>query len=257
MNSITACLITLDEELNLPRALSSLNGIVDEIVVVDCGSGDRTREIAIEAGANVITRPWSNYADQKNFAAASATNNWILSLDADETLSAELRQSLSEWKRRKPKSAVYEFARLAHYLGAWIRHSGWYPDYQRRLYRRDKAEFSGIIHESLSFTGKPGRLRGDLLHYTINSFAEHKEKVERYSTLAAQQMYAAKRRNWFRGMWLAAPWAWFRSYILRRGFLDGSRGVLISRMAARFVHMKYSKLAQLAAQEKESKRGSK
>lgn len=257
MNRITACLITLDEELNLPRALGSLVGIAEEIVVVDCGSRDRTREIAMEAGARVITRPWSNYADQKNSAAEAATNNWILSMDADEELSAELQKSLSEWKGRNPQSAVYEIARKAHYLGAWIEHSGWYPDYQRRLYRRDKAEFSGIIHESLSFEGKPGRLRGDLLHYTINSFAEHEEKVERYSILAAKQMYLAKRRDWIWGMWLAAPWAWFRSYVLRLGFLDGSRGMLIARMAARFVRMKYSRLARLVAQEKEGKRGRK
>lgn len=252
MNSLTACLITLNEEHNLPRALRSLNGVADEIVVVDSGSSDRTREIAIESGANVITRSWSNYADQKNFAAAAATHDWILSLDADEELSPQLRQSLFEWKRRRPESTVYEFARRAFYLGAWIRHSGWYPDYQRRLYRRDTAEFSGIIHESLCFKGKAGRLRGNLLHYTINSLNEHREKVDRYTTLAAQQMYAAKRRHWFAGMWLAAPWKWFRSYILRGGFLDGSRGMLISRMAARYVHLKYRKLARLVDQESKS-----
>ncbi len=252
MNSLTACLITLNEEHNLPRALHSLNGVADEIVVVDSGSSDRTREIAIESGARVITRSWSNYADQKNFAAAAATHDWILSLDADEELSPQLRQSLFEWKRRSPESPVYEFARRAFYLGAWIRHSGWYPDYQRRLYRRDKAEFSGIIHESLCFKGKTGRLRGDLLHYTIDSLDEHREKVDRYTTLAAQQMYAGKRRHWFAGMWLAAPWKWFRSYILRGGFLDGSRGMLISRMAARYVHLKYRKLARLVDQESKS-----
>lgn len=255
MNSITACLITLDEESNLPRALHSLIGIADEIVVVDSGSRDGTREIAAEFGANVITRAWTDYADQKNFAAAAATNDWILSLDADEELDPELHQSLSEWKRGKPESAVYEFARRAFYLGGWIRHSGWYPDYQRRLYWRNAAEFSGTIHESLRFKGKAGRLRGNLRHYTFNSPAEHEEKVDRYSTLAARQMYASGRRHWFAGMWLAALWAWFRSCVLHGGFLDGPRGMRISRMAARYVRMKYRKLSQLEAQEKKGGRG--
>lgn len=255
MNRITACLITLDEEDNLPRALRSLEGIADEIVVVDSGSRDRTREIAAGFGARVIARAWSGYADQKNLAAAAAEHGWILSLDADEELSPELRISLLDWKRREPEGAVYEFARRACYLGAWIRHSGWYPDYKRRLYRRDAAQFSGMVHESLRFEGKAGRLRGDLLHYPIHSPAQHGEKVERYSTLAARQLYDAGCRHGFAGMWLAAPWAWFRSYVLHAGFLDGARGMRISRMAARFVRMKYRKLSQLAALEKKKELG--
>jgi glycosyltransferase involved in cell wall biosynthesis len=245
MIKVSACLITLNEEKNLPRAMRSLQGVADEIVVVDCGSSDRTREIAGEFGAKVLARAWSDYAGQKNFAAESAIHDWILSLDADEELNPELRTALLEWKQSEPKFEVYEFARRAHYLGAWIRHSGWYPDRQRRLYRRNAAKFFGIIHESLHFTGKPGRLRGDVLHYTIDSFAEHKDKVERYSTLAALQMHEANKRHWRTGMWLAAPWAGFRSYILRCGFLDGYRGLLISRMAARTVRLKYQKLGRL------------
>jgi glycosyltransferase involved in cell wall biosynthesis len=245
MIKVSACLITLNEEKNLPRALRSLQGIADEIVVVDCGSTDRTREIARESGAKVVARAWSNYADQKNSAAATASHDWILSLDADEELSPGLREALLNWKRSEPEYEVYEFARRAYYLGAWIGHSGWYPDRQRRLYRRNAAKFSGIIHESLRFAGKPGRLGGDIFHYTISSFAEHKDKVERYSTLAAQQMLESGRKNWRTGMRLAAPWAAFRSYILRGGFLDGYRGLLISRMAARTVRLKYHKLGRL------------
>jgi glycosyltransferase involved in cell wall biosynthesis len=245
MIKVSACLITLNEEKNLPRALRSLQDIADEIVVADCGSTDRTREIAQESNVKVLARAWSNYADQKNFAAAAATHDWILSLDADEELSPELREALLNWKQSEPGFEVYEFARRSHYLGAWIGHSGWYPDRQRRLYRRNAAKFSGIIHESLRFTGKPGRLGGDIFHYTISSFAEHKDKVERYSTLAAQQMLESGRKNWRTGMWLAAPWAGFRSYILRGGFLDGYRGLLISRMAARTVKLKYHKLGRL------------
>ena len=245
MNRLSACLITLNEERNLPRALASLSGIADEIIVVDSGSTDQTRVIAREHGAAFFERSWTNYSEQKNFAAACAQNDWILSMDADEELSSALQTSLLDWKKHEPEFRVCEMARKTWYLGAWIRHSGWYPDFQRRLYRRDAAQFSGIIHESLRFDGQPGRLNGDLLHYTVRSFDEHEEKVERYATLAAQQMYAAGDRSWRSAVWFATPWSWFQNYFLRGGFLDGYRGALIAQMAARAVRIKYRKLGQL------------
>ena len=245
MNRVSACLITLNEEENLPRALASLAGIADEIVVVDSGSTDRTEEIARQYGAAFFSRMWTNYADQKNFAAECATNDWILSMDADEELSSPLHTSLWAWKKHPPECTVYEMARRTWYLGAWIRHSGWYPDFQRRLYRRDVAEFSGIIHESLRFDGKLGRLGGDLLHYTVRSFDEHEANVERYTTLAAQQMFAQGKRNWRGALWFATPWSWFQNFVLRGGFLDGYRGALIAQMAARSVRLKYAKLGKL------------
>jgi glycosyltransferase involved in cell wall biosynthesis len=250
MNRLSACLITLNEERNLSRALASLAGIVDEIVVVDAESLDGTQQIAREHGAAVFVRSWTNYGEQKNFAASRASNEWILSMDADEELSSALQTALLEWKKREPKFLVYEMARRAWYLGGWIKHSGWYPDHQRRLYRRDAARFSGIVHESLRFEGKSGRLAGDLLHYTIRSFSEHEEKVERYTTLAAQQMYAAGKRSWRAAMWLATPWNWFNNYVLHLGFLDGSRGWIIPRMAARGTWLKFKKLGKLIEAER-------
>jgi hypothetical protein len=254
MIRLSACLITLNEEQNLPRALASLAGITDEIVVVDCGSQDRTQEIARERGAKVITRAWTNFAEQKNAAAAAASHDWILSLDADEELSTELRKALLDWKEKEPGHAVYEFARRAWYAGGWINHSGWYPDRQRRLYRRDAARFAGIVHESLRFEGKPGHLGGDLLHYTIGSLSEHQEKVERYTTLAAQQMYAAGKHSWRAAMWLATPWNWLNCYVLHLGFLDGSRGWMISRMASRSTWLKFKKLGRLVEAERHAGR---
>ena len=247
MNRLSVCLITLNEEHNLPRVLASLRGIVDEIVVVDSGSTDRTSELARQHGAAVFTREWTTYADQKNFAAERARHDWILSMDADEELSTTLQRSLLHWKESPPRALVYEFARRTWYLGAWIRHSGWYPNLQRRLYRRDAARFEGIVHEALRFAGRVGRLQGDLLHYTVRSFAEHQANVERYTSLAARQLYESGGRNWRGGAWLAPLWSWFQTFVLRAGFLDGHRGLLIARMAARSVHLKYTRLGGLIA----------
>ena len=245
MNRLSACIIALNEEENLARALASLAGVADEIVVVDSGSTDRTPEIARANGAAFFERAWTNYADQKNYAAECAAHDWVLSLDADEELSSPLQTALLAWKKHTPEYSVYEVARKTFYLGAWIEHSGWYPDFQRRLYRRDEAEFSGLVHEALRFSGKVGRLTGDLLHYTVRSFDEHEANVERYTTLAAQQMFAEGKRQWKSAMWFAAPWSWFHNFLLRGGFMDGYRGALIARMAARSVRLKYAKLGKL------------
>ena len=250
MNRISACLITFNEEHNLPRALASLAGVADEIVVVDSGSKDRTVEIAKTGGVSFFERPFTNHADQKNYAASRARNDWIFLLDADEELSSELRNSLLGWKQSEPEFSVYEMARLTWYLGAWIHHSRWYPDFQRRLYRRDKASFSGMIHSALRFEGKAGRLSGNLLHYTIRTFAEHEAKIESYTTVIAGEMFSQGKQNWRAAMWLAAPWSWFQNYVLYLGFLDGYRGWLISRMAARGTWLKFKKLGRLIEAER-------
>jgi len=253
MKRLSACLITFNEEYNLTRALTSLVGIADEIVVVDSGSTDRTAEIASVQGVSFFERSFTNHADQKNYAASRASNDWIFLLDADEELSSELRNSLLEWKQSEPEFQVYEMARLTWYLGAWIHHSRWYPDFQRRLYRKDKAGFSGMIHSALRFEGKTGRLSGNLLHYTIRTFAEHEAKVEGYTTVMAQELFTHGKRGWRAAMWLAAPWSWFQNYVLHLGFLDGYRGWLISRMAARGTWLKFKKLGKLI--EAERRRG--
>lgn len=254
MTSLSVCIITYNEEKNLPRLLQSIQGIADEIVVMDSGSQDRTLELARIAGARVFQRPFRDFGDQKNFAAAQAAHDWVLSLDADEELSEELQESLRAWKVETPKFDVYEMARRTWYLGAWVWHSRWYPDRQRKLYLRDKAKFSNGTHATVQFPGPVGRLHGDLLHYTVGDLAEHEAKAEKYSTSLAQEMFTAGKRKWVGGMWLAAPWSWIHHYLLGAGFLDGRRGALIARMTARTVWLKFEKLSALAEQERQKQK---
>ena len=253
MNRISFCVITLNEEKNLPRALKSAQGVGDEIIVVDCGSTDRTADIAREFGARVFYRAWTNFSEQRNYAVSESSCPWIYTLDADEELSEELRTSLLEWKRTEARLKVYENPRLTWYLGGWVRHSGWYPNLQRRLYRKDAAKYSGIVHETLLFEGQPGYLKGDLLHYTAANFAEHEANVEKYSTLAAQKMYGDGKRSWRGGLWFATPWSFWQSFVLQKGFVDGRRGALIARMAARTTRLKFAKLGKLIAAERAGK----
>lgn len=253
MNRLSICIITLNEAHDLPRLLKSAEGVAEEVVVVDSGSTDATMEIARSAGACVLTRAWTNYAEQKNFAAAQASEDWILLLDADEELSGELRESILKWKAAPPEFPVYEIARLAWFLGAWIHHSRWYPDWQRRLYDRRKAHFSGAIHESLRFQGSVGRMQGNLLHYTVRNLQEQRQKSEEYSTVSARAMFESGRREWRAAKWFATPWTWFRYFVLGAGFLDGYRGFLIARSAAHTVWLKYTKLGGLIQQASREK----
>jgi len=250
MNRISFCLITKNEERRLGRALQSAVGVADEIIVVDCGSTDRTAEIARAHGAKVVYRVWTNFGDQRNFAVTQSSHEWIYTLDADEALSDELRTSLLDWKQKEAEFSVYEGPRLTRYLGEWIRHSGWYPNLQRRLYRKNAAHYEGVVHETLVFEGKTGRLEGALLHYTIETFGDHEAKVESYSTLAAQKMYDSGKRSWRAAMWLATPWTFLQSFVFRAGFLDGYRGALIAQMAARSVRLKFQRLGALIQHEK-------
>jgi glycosyltransferase involved in cell wall biosynthesis len=254
MNSLTVCIVAQNEEQNLPRLLRSVQGVADEIVVLDGGSTDRTAGAARNYGAKVFFRPFTDHADQKNYAATLASHDWILLLDSDEEVSPELRDSLQNWKAQSALFAVYEMPRLTWYLGAWVRHSRWYPDWQRRLYRRDRASFGGVIHSALRYDGSVGRLTGNLLHYTIRTFQEHEAKLEKYTTAIAREMFDQGQRRWRAAVWFAAPWSWFHHFFLGAGFLDGYRGLLIARMAARGVRLKFRKLRELVNAEKQCRK---
>jgi glycosyltransferase involved in cell wall biosynthesis len=238
---ISATIVTLNEERNIARAIESLR-CVDEILVVDSGSSDRTREIAARLGARVLQEPWRGYAGQKNFASEKAAHPWILSLDADEMVSEELEADILALKKEGPRFDGYAMPRMAQYLGRWIQHSGWYPDRKVRLFHRDRATWVGkYVHESVQVTGKVGPLDGKLLHFTCDSLSAHLRTLDRYTTLAAEQLRAGRTPVPLRRLILDPPWTFVRTYLLQRGFLDGPQGLAIAWTAALYSFLKYAK----------------
>lgn len=250
MPPISATIITHNEEAHIARVIQSLD-CADEVLVVDSGSTDATARIAAELGARVVLHPWEGFAAQKNFASRQAAHDWILSLDADEELNEEARLAVAEWKKSPPRAAAYRFARRARYLGRWILHSGWYPDWKVRLFDRRHAQWQGdYVHESVVTEKEMETLNGEILHYTCDSLSDHKKRIEFYTDLAAREMAErGERPSAWQGI-LLPPWSFVLSYFLRLGVLDGAPGFLIAWMAARYVHRKYAKLAELRRREK-------
>lgn len=244
---ITATIITLDEERNIQRAIESLR-CSDEILIVDSGSVDRTVELAEKLGARVIEAGWRGYSGQKNWAAEQASNDWILSLDADEALSEALEAEIWNLKKNGPRADAYTMPRLAKYLGRWILHSGWYPDRKVRLYNRRKAKWVGeFVHERVEVAGQIGHLKSNILHFTCDSLSEHVKSLERYTTLAAQGLVARKAPIGWLQMIFDPPWTFIRSYFLQLGFLDGLEGIIIAYMASFYTFLKYAKARNMSS----------
>ncbi len=245
---ISAVIITKDEEKNLGRCLESLRGVADEVLVMDSGSTDRTEAIARKDGARFVTQAWLGYGPQKNAAAEAAREEWVLSLDADEALSGELRASILAVKAGDPDADAYEMNRLNWYCGRFMRHSGWYPDRKIRLWRKGAARWSdAIVHEVVE--PMPGarvrRLAGDLLHYTCHTREQHLRTIEKFTTLSAQEL-ARDGRSAGALRRLVSPAAQFiRGYVLKLGFLDGPEGYQACRLSAYATWLKYEKLRRL------------
>lgn len=243
---ISVTIIARDEEAHIARAISSVD-FCAEVLVVDSGSTDRTVEIARSLGATVLHHEWPGYAAQKNFAAENASHDWILSIDADEAVGPGLAASIRGLAEREPEHAGFDFPRLARYCGKWIRHSGWYPDRKVRLYRRDRGRWVGdFVHESVVVSGPIGHLEGDLLHYTCDTFRDHRANVERYTDLAAREIVASGQRPTASRLFLGPPFAFAKSFFLQLGFMDGAAGFTIAWMAARYVYLKHAKARKLA-----------
>lgn len=243
---LSAAIIALNEERNISRAIESLR-CCDEILVVDSGSTDRTMDIAAKLGARVVENPWRGYACQKNFAAEQCENDWILSLDADESLSEALEAEIWQIKKNGAEYDAYTMPRLAQYLGSWILHSGWYPDRKVRLFDRRKARWEGkYVHESVVVDGRIGHLDSNLLHFTCSSLSEHLKTMDRYTTLAAEQIIDEGRKVGVTQLLLDPPWTFLRAYVLKRGFLDGAEGLAIAYMAAFYTFLKYAKAKNMS-----------
>jgi glycosyltransferase involved in cell wall biosynthesis len=243
---ITATIIAYNEERHIARAIESLR-CCDEIVVVDSGSVDRTVELASKLGARVVETHWPGYAAQKNFAAEQATHDWILSLDADEALSELLEAEIWTLKKKGPTCDAYTMPRMAQYLGRWILHSGWYPDRKVRLYHRAKAKWVGnFVHESVEVDGRVGHLESNLLHFTCDSLSEHLKTMDRYTTLAAEELVSRKQKIQLRNMILDPAWTFAKTYFIDRGFQDGLEGLTIAYMAALYTFLKYAKARNMS-----------
>ena len=245
MPRVSVTIITLNESAHIAAAIDSA-AWADEVIVVDAGSADDTLAIAHARGARTFTRAWTGYVDQKNHAAALAANDWIFSLDADERITPPLAAEIRERLVPEPPVRGYRVPRVTFHLGRWIRTTDFYPDYQTRLYDRRAARWQGkYVHESVVVDGGAGELSQELQHYSYRDLADHLDRINRYTTLAARQMHENGRRAGAADLLLHPPAAFVRNYILRRGFADGMPGLTLSMVNAYSVLLKFAKLWEL------------
>jgi glycosyltransferase involved in cell wall biosynthesis len=241
---ISATIITFNEESNIKAACETV-AWADEIVVVDSNSTDATREVAAASGARVITNNWPGFGAQKQFAVEQATGEWIFSLDADERVSDELKNSIQSLRTFQESQLAdgYLIARRTYYQQRWIRGGGWYPDRQLRLFKKSKGRWKERhIHESVQMdpVARVEKLSGDLLHFTSQDAAHHHRMIgERYAPLGALQMFEEGRRTSLFGVASAGPAAFIRSLILKGGIRDGFAGFTIASFAAHHAFLKH------------------
>jgi glycosyltransferase involved in cell wall biosynthesis len=253
----SVAIVTLNEEENLARTLTSVQW-AEEIIVVDSGSTDRTVGIAQSFGATVIERPWPGFAAQKNFAIAQCTGTWILTLDADEELSPELQHQIRLLVSSNPPSDAFYLKRRNLFLGRWIKHGGFYPDPKLRLFRRSTANFALTpkfedrpVHEVIAFDGAATTLDYDIIHHAYPTLCNYIEHMDRYSSLGAEILLGNGRTSTaifpFLGrVFLAPQLTFFWNYIFRLGFLDGREGLLLHLYHATYTSWKYAKAWELA-----------
>ena len=242
---ISGVVITFNEESNIQRCITSMQDVVDEVLVVDSFSTDKTEEICRGLGVKFMQNKFSGHIEQKNFAVEQAQNNVVLSLDADECLSEELQQAIIRAKSEGLTNA-YSMNRLTSYCGKWIHHSGWYPDTKIRLWDRTIGMWKGenphdrvVLNSGL----KPKHLKGDILHYSFPTIRSHVETANTFSEIAADAAIRKGRKiNIIVHIILNPVWTFFNRYIFRLGFLDGLRGFVISVLSAYSNFLKYTKI---------------
>lgn len=247
MEKVSVVIITFNEERNIGRCLNSVKNIADEIIIVDSHSTDLTVKIAENFNASIFQKEFISYADQKNFANSKAKNNFILSLDADEALSDDLILSIQK-VLKAPLNRAYQLNRRTNYCGQWINYSGWYPDPKIRLFDKNYAAWGGpSLHEILIVKSNTeiGLLKGDLLHYSFYTKEDHDKQLEKFSTIAAQDLFSQHKKASIYSLYIKPINRFLTDYIFKRGFLDGNAGLIICLSSAKAMHLKYAKLKKL------------
>lgn len=243
MQDISVLVITKNEEKNIERCLKSVIQIAHEIIVVDSLSSDRTVEIAKTYTDKVYVNPWPGYSKQKEFAISKTICDWVLWLDADEEISQELASEITNLDFKKDG---YLIPRLVYYLGRWIRHCGWFPDYTLRLFRKEKGYFSDVlVHESFVMDGEKEKLKNVIFHYPYSSISHHIDKMNGYTSLSAEQMLAKGKKGSVLSAFFHAFSRFIKMFVLKCGFLDGSQGFVISVLGSYYVFLKYIKLYEI------------
>ena len=246
MPPITVTVITKNEADAIGDALKSV-AWADELIVIDAESTDDTVAIARQFTDRVYVRPWHGYIDQKNHAASLATHDWIFSLDADERVTPQLADEIQSLMKSEPAARGYRMPRVSFYFGRWMRTTDMYPDYQLRLYDRRFGRWDGLhVHESVKVDADAvGHLKSELQHYPYRDLSEHLIRMDRYTTLAARQMFERGKRATRLELLLHPPVAFLRNYVLKGGFLDGKAGLVISLVNSYYVMLKFAKLWEL------------
>lgn len=246
---ISVCIVAGNEARRIRRTLDSIAGWTSEIVLaIDDKVTDGTDKIAASYGAKIISQPWRGFALHRDFASAHATQPWLLAIDADEVVKPELRDeiiSLFERNQSNPPCAAYSFPRCTFYHGRWIRHGDWYPDRKTRLWRRGSANWDGVNHEQLIVTGATGKLKNDLLHYSMESLEHEIKKTMLAVDYFAGECATQKKKVGFAEVLFRSGWRFFRAYILRLGFLDGWQGLAIACIIAIYTFLRYLKVFQV------------
>lgn len=239
---LSVAIITLNEEDYIGQAIDSVQ-FADEIIVVDSGSTDATVEIAESKGAVVVHQDWLGYGAQKNKALSLCTYEWALSLDADECVTEKLQSEIKKVIARDSPYQGYMIPRLSQFIDRFLYHGGWYPDKQVRLVRNGSGQFSLIaVHESLLVEGKVGQLENDLLHFSYKSISDYIQRMDKYSSLAAEMALEKGKKVGNLALVAAIPRKFLEVYILKRGFLDGIHGFTVACLAAFGLFSRYAKI---------------
>ena len=241
---LTVIVITLNEEENIARCLRSVQW-ADEIIVVDSGSTDQTKEIAVQLSAKVLLHAWEGYGQQKNWAMKQSKNSWILFLDADEEVSAELAKEIQDFVSRADAHRLQgaRLPRKTWYLGRWILYGGWYPNALVRLAKKDSAQWTEpAVHEELKVSGEVQQLQYDLYHYTFADVGDQVQTNIRFSRLGAQKARALGEKGSIFKILVKPIFKFLETYVWKRGFLDGLPGFVISVNASHSIFMKYVEL---------------